>query len=76
MLYDIQSSTVYARKDKEKIQVPVKRCGICVHTHTHTHTEEYYSVLKKNANIASKAVWMNLEIIILNEASQTERHII
>ena len=56
--------------------MPVKRCGICVHTHTHTHTEEYYSVLKKNANIASKAVWMNLEIIILNEASQTERHII
>jgi len=44
--------------------------------YTHTHTQEYYSVRKNNENIASKAAWMNLEIIILNEASQTEKYIL
>ena len=41
------------------------------HTHTHTHTEEYYSAMKKA--ILPSAPWMNLEIIILSEVSQTEK---
>ena len=49
------------------------------HTHTHTHTyiyiyiSEYYSVIKKNEIIRLAATWMDLEIIILSEVSQTEK---
>ena len=42
------------------------------HTHTHTHTEEYYSAIKKNKVIPSAAPCMDLQIITLNEVSQTE----
>ena len=41
------------------------------HTHTHTHTLEYYSVIKKNEIMSAATTWMDLEIVILNELSQT-----
>ena len=34
---------------------------------------EYYSVIKKNEIVPFAATWMDLEMIILNEASQTEK---
>ena len=37
------------------------------------HTTEYYSAIKKNETIPSAATWMDLEIIILSELSQTEK---
>ena len=43
------------------------------HTHTHTHTWEYYSAIKKNEMMPFAAIWMDLEIIILNEVSQVEK---
>ena len=35
---------------------------------------EYYSVIKKSEIMPSAAAWMDLEIIILSEVSQTEKH--
>ena len=34
---------------------------------------EYYSAIKKNEIMLSAATWMDLEIIILSEVSQTEK---
>ena len=37
------------------------------------YTMKYYSAIKKNGIIPSAAIWMDLEIIILNEVSQKEK---
>ena len=34
---------------------------------------EYYSAIKKNEMLPLAAIWMDLEIIILSEVSQTEK---
>ena len=36
-------------------------------------TMEYYSAIKKNKIMPYAAMWMDLEIIILNEVSQKEK---
>ena len=38
------------------------------------YTMEYYLASKKNEIISFAAMWMHLEIIILNEVSQTEKY--
>ena len=48
---------------------------IYIYTHTHIHIMKYYSVIKKNEIILFAATWMNLEIIILFEVSQTKTSI-
>ena len=42
----------------------------------HIHTMEYYSAIKKNEIMSFAATWMDLEIIILSEVSQTKINII
>ena len=37
------------------------------------YTREYYSAIKKNEIMPFAATWMDLEIIILSEVSQTEK---
>ena len=37
------------------------------------YTVEYYSATKKNEIMPSAATWMDLEIVILSEVSQTEK---
>ena len=52
-----------------------------IHTHTHTdththiyiHTMEYYSAIEKNEIMPFAPTWMDLEILILSEVSQTEK---
>ena len=36
---------------------------------------EYYSAIKKNETVPFAATWMDPEILILSEVSQTERQI-
>ena len=37
------------------------------------YTMEYYSAIKKNKIIPFAVTWMDLEIVILSEVSQTEK---
>ena len=37
---------------------------------------EYYSAIKKNKIMPSVVTWMDLEIVILSEASQTQTNMI
>ena len=39
----------------------------------YTYTMEYYSAIKKNEILPFAATWMDMEIIILSEVSQTEK---
>ena len=47
-----------------------------VHTYHMYSTMEYHSAIKKNEIMPSAATWMDLEIIILSEVSQTKTNIV
>ena len=42
----------------------------------YTYTMEYDSVIEKNEIMAFAATWMELEIVIVSEVSQTKTNII
>ena len=46
----------------------------CIQKMWYTYTMEYYSAIKRNEILAFLATWMDLEIIMLGEVSQTRRH--
>ena len=37
------------------------------------YTTEYYSAIKKNEIMPFAATWIDIEIVIMNEVSQTEK---
>ena len=49
---------------------------IHTHTHTHTHTTGYHLGIKKNEIMPSAVTWMQLDITILSEVSQTKTNMI
>ena len=42
----------------------------------HIYTMEYYSAIKRNEIIPVASTWMDLEIVILSEGSQTKINIL
>ena len=50
----------------------LKRCGVCIHIHTCMHTVEYYSAINKNGILHFATIWMDLELTMFNEESQTK----
>ena len=44
-----------------------------MYVYTHTHTMEYHSAIKNEEILSFVTTWMNLEGIMLNEISQTEK---
>ena len=49
---------------------------IYIYIYIYMYTMEYYSVIKKNEIMSFAAIWMDLEIIILSEVSQTKTNAI
>ena len=47
-----------------------------IYTHTHTHTTGYHLGIKKNEIMPSAVTWMQLDITILSEVSQTKKNMI
>ena len=43
---------------------------------SHTHTPKYYSAIRKNEIMTFAGTWMDLEIIIQSEVTQTKTNII
>ena len=39
----------------------------------YVYTMEYYSAIRKNEIMSFAATWMDLEVVILSEVSQTEK---
>ena len=44
--------------------------------YTYIYTMEYYSTIKRNEIMPFAATWMDLEIVIPSDASQTKTNII
>jgi len=68
---NIHSSTIYYSQDME--QPKCRSTEEWIKEMGHIHTMEYYSAIKKNRMALSEATRMDLEIVISNEARQTEK---
>jgi len=51
-----------------------KMCYVCVYIYVYVYVVEYYTATKKSEIMPFAATWMDLEIVVLSEVSQTEKH--
>ena len=68
----VDCSTIYSSQDMEAAKMSIDR-GMAKEDVVHIYTMEYYSAMRKNGIMPFAATWMDLEIIILSEVSQTEK---
>ena len=70
---NVHSSTIYNSQDVEASKCP--STNEWIKKMWYIYTMEYYSAIEKNEIMLSAVIWMDLEIIILSEVSQTERQV-
>ena len=68
---NVHSSIIYNSQDMEAPKCP--STDEWLKKMKYIYTMEYYSDIKKNEIMPFAATWMELEIIILSEISQTEK---
>ena len=73
---NVLCSTVYNNQDMEETtdRWKDKEDMVCVWICAYIHKYEYHSAIKKNEIMPFAATWMDLEISILSEVSQTDKH--
>ena len=70
---NVHSSTIYNSQDVEASKCP--STNEWIKKMWYIYTMDYYSAIEKNEIMLSAVIWMDLEIIILSEVSQTERQV-
>ena len=70
---NVHSSTIYNSQDVEASKCP--STNEWIKKMWYIYTMDYYSAIEKNEIMLSTVIWMDLEIIILSEVSQTERQV-
>ena len=68
----VHCSTLYHSQDRETTQCPTPEERI--KNMWSIYTMEYYSVIKREEGTVFAATWMDLDMIMLSEITQTVRH--
>ena len=68
---NVHCSTVYNSQDTETPKCPLT--DEWIKKMWYIYTIEYYSAIKRNEIMPFAEAWMDLEIIVLSEVSQTEK---
>ena len=71
---NVHCSTIYNSQDMETTKGP--STGEWIRKMWYIYTMEYYSAIRMNEIMPFVATWMDLEIIILSEVSQTKINIV